>query len=157
MRYCETVTLLASEFYSKGSKMTLKTICNREVLIAQKYDTLVEAAKLVREYQVGSIVVVEEQNGVRYPVGLVTDRDLVVEVIAKEVDINSVTLGDVRYRDIILGKENDDVNETIKIMRQKGIRRLPVVGDNGALVGVVTLDDLIDLIAEQLNVEKRYR
>jgi predicted transcriptional regulator len=137
--------------------MTLKTICNREVLIAQKYDTLVEAAKLMREYQVGSIVVVEEQNGVRYPVGLVTDRDLVIEVIAKEVDINSVTLGDVMYRDIILGKENDDVNETIKIMRQKGIRRLPVVDDNGALVGIVTLDDLIDLIGKQQNVEKRYR
>ena len=147
--------------------MTLKTIYNREVLIAQKYDTLVEAAKLMREYQVGSIVVVEEQNGVRYPVGLLTDRDLVIEVIAKEVDINSVTLGDVMYRDIMLGKENDDVNETIKIMRQKGIRRLPVVDDNGALVGIVTLDDLIDLIAEQLkgiaaligkqqNVEKRY-
>ena len=148
--------------------MTLKTICNREVLIAQKYDTLVEAAKLMREYQVGSIVVVEEQNGVRYPVGLVTDRDLVIEVIAKEVDINTVTLGDIMYRDIILGKENDDVNETIKIMRQKGIRRLPVVDDNGALVGIVTLDDLIDLIAEQLkdiaaligkqqNFEKKYR
>ena len=148
--------------------MTLKTICNREVLIAQKYDTLVEAAKLMREYQVGSIVVVEEQNGVRYSVGLVTDRDLVIEVIANEVDINSVTLGELMYRDIILGKESDDVNETIKIMRQKGIRRLPVVDDNGALVGIVTLDDLIDLIAEQLkdiaaligkqqNVEKRYR
>jgi CBS domain-containing protein len=148
--------------------MTLKTICNREVLIAQKNDTLVEAAKLMREYQVGSIVVIEEQNGVRYPVGLVTDRDIVIEVIAKEVDINSVTLGDVMYRDIILGKENDDVNETIKIMRQRGIRRLPVVDDSGALVGIVTMDDLIDLIAEQLkdiatligkqqNVEKRYR
>ena len=94
--------------------MTLKTICNREVLIAQKYDTLVETAKLMREYQVGSIVVVEEQNGIRYPVGLVTDRDLVIEVIAKEVDINSVTLGDVMYRDIILGKENDDVNEIVE-------------------------------------------
>jgi CBS domain-containing protein len=148
--------------------MTLKTICNREVLIAQKNDTLVEAAKLMREYQVGSIVVIEEQNGVRYPVGLVTDRDIVIEVIAKEVDINSVTLGDVMYRDIILGKENDDVNETIKIMRQRGIRRLPVVDGSGALVGIVTMDDLIDLIAEQLkdiatligkqqNVEKRYR
>jgi CBS domain-containing protein len=128
----------------------------------------VEAAKLMRKYQVGSIVVIEDRNGVRYPVGLVTDRDLVIELIAKEVDINSVTLGDVMYRDIILGKENDDVNETIKIMRQKGIRRLPVVDDSGALVGIVTMDDLIDLIAEQLkdiatligkqqNVEKRYR
>lgn len=148
--------------------MTLKTICNREVLIAQKNDTPVEAAKLMREYHAGSIVIIEERNGVRYPVGLVTDRDLVIELIAKEVDINSVTLGDVMYRGIILGKENDDVNETIMIMRQRGIRRLPVVDDSGALVGIVTLDDLIDLIAEQLkdiatligkqqNVEKRYR
>ena len=137
-------------------------------MIAQKNDTPVEAAKLMREYHAGSIVIIEERNGVRYPVGLVTDRDLVIELIAKEVDINSVTLGDVMYRDIILGKENDDVNETIMIMRQRGIRRLPVVDDSGALVGIVTLDDLIDLIAEQLkdiatligkqqNVEKRYR
>jgi CBS domain-containing protein len=130
--------------------MTLKSICNREVVIAQKNDTLVEAAKLMREYQVGSIVIVEERNGLRYPVGIVTDRDLVIELIAKEVDINSVTLGDVMYRDIILGKENDDVNETIKIMRQRGIRRLPVVDDRGVLVGIVTMDDLIDLIAEEL-------
>lgn len=130
--------------------MTLKSICNREVVIAQKNDTLVEAAKLMREYQVGSIVIVEERNGLRYPVGIVTDRDLVIELIAKEVDINSVTLGDVMYRDIILGKENDDINETIKIMRQRGIRRLPVVDDRGVLVGIVTMDDLIDLIAEEL-------
>jgi predicted transcriptional regulator len=148
--------------------MTLKTICNREVLIAQKNDTLVEAAKLMREYQTGSIVIIEERNGLRYPAGIVTDRDLVIELIAKGVDINSVTLGDVMYRDIILGKENDDVNETIKIMRQRGIRRLPVVDDRGVLVGIVTMDDLIDLISEQLkdlaaligkqqNLEKRYR
>jgi len=130
--------------------MTLKSICNREVVIAQKNDTLVEAAKLMREYQVGSIVIVEERNGLRYPVGIVTDRDLVIELIAKEVDINSVTLGDVMYRDIILGKENDDINETIKIMRQRGIRRLPVVDDRGVLVGIVTMDDLIDLIAEEV-------
>ncbi len=149
--------------------MTLKTICNREVLIAQKNDTLVEAAKLMHEHHVGSIVVVEERNGINYPLGIITDRDIVIELIAKQVDINSITLGDVMYRDIILGKENDDVNETIKIMRQRGIRRLPVVADDsGALVGIVTMDDLIDLIAEQLkdiavligkqpNLEKKYR
>lgn len=148
--------------------MTLKTICNREVLIAQQYDTVVEAAKLMRDYHVGDIVIIEERNGLRYPVGIVTDRDIVIELIAKEVDVNSVTLGDVMYRNIILGKENDDVNDTIKTMRQKGIRRLPVVADNGALVGIVTLDDLIDLLAEQLqdlaaligkqqNLEKKYR
>lgn len=148
--------------------MTLKTICNRDVLIAQKHDTLVKAAQLMREYHAGNVVIIEERNGLRYPIGIVTDRDIVIELIAKEVDINSVSIGDVMYREITVAKENDDVNETIRIMRQKGIRRLPVVDGGGALVGIVTLDDLIDLIAEQLkdlaeligkqqNLEKKYR
>jgi len=148
--------------------MTLKTICNREVLIAEKHNTILDVAKLMRDYHAGSVVVIEERNGFRYPLGIVTDRDIVIEIIAKEVDINSITLEDIMYRDIILGKENDDVNEAIKTMRQKGIRRLPVVDNSGALIGIVTLDDLIDLFAEQLkdlagligkqqNLEKKYR
>ncbi len=148
--------------------MTLKTICNRDVVIAQKNDTLLEAAKLMREYHTGDVVIVEKHNGLNYPVGIVTDRDIVIEVIAKEVDGNSLTLGDVMYRELTLAKEHDDIHETIQIMRQKGIRRLPVIDDNGALIGIITLDDLIDLIAEQLknlteligkqqNLEKKYR
>lgn len=148
--------------------MSLKTICNREVLIASKNDTIVEAAKLMRDYHTGDVVIVEERNGLRFPVGIVTDRDIVIELIAKELDTNSVTLGDVMYREVTLAKEEDDVHETIKTMRQKGIRRLPVVNAEGALVGIITLDDLIDLIAEQLKdlaglivkqqtLEKKYR
>lgn len=100
--------------------MTLKTICNREVLIAQQNDTIVEAAKLMRDYHVGNIIVIEERNGLSYPIGIVTDRDIVIELIDKEVDIDSVTLRDVMYREITAGKD-DDVNDTIKLMRQKGI------------------------------------
>ncbi len=148
--------------------MTLKTICNREVLIAQQNETIVETAKLMRDYHVGNVIVIEERNNLNYPVGIVTDRDIVIELIAKEVDVNSVTLGDVMYREITVAKEDDDINDTIKLMRQKGIRRLPVVDTDGALVGIVTMDDLIDLIAEQLKdlagligkqqkLEKEYR
>jgi len=148
--------------------MTLKTICNREVLIVGKNDTVPEAARLMREHHAGDAVIVEERDGLRFPVGIVTDRDIVIELIAKEVDIHSVTVGDVMCQDIVLAKEEDDVDETIKIMRHKGIRRLPVVDQAGALVGIVTLDDLIDLIAEQLkdlagliarqqDLEKKYR
>jgi CBS domain-containing protein len=148
--------------------MTLKTLCNREVVIAQMSDTVETAAKLMREYHVGNVIVVEERNGHRYPVGIMTDRDIVIELIANAVDLHSVTLGDVMYRKITLASENDELDETIKIMRQKGIRRMPVVNEIGVLVGIVTLDDLIDLIAEQLkdlaelvgrqqNLEKKYR
>jgi CBS domain-containing protein len=148
--------------------MTLKTICNREVLIAQKSDSVVTAAKLMREYHAGNVIVIEERNGHRYPVGIVTDRDIVIELVAMEANINSLTLGDVMYREITVANENDDIAETIKIMRQKGIRRMPVVDGSGVLIGIVTLDDLIDLIAEQLqdlaalvgrqkNLEMKYR
>ena len=148
--------------------MTLKTICNREVLIARKDDSILEAARLMRDHHAGDVVIVEDKNGSRYPVGIVTDRDIVIELIAKNVDIDSVTLGDIMCRDIIIGKEEDEISDAVKMMRQKGIRRLPVVDDAGALVGIVTVDDIIDLISEQLNdlagiigkeqlVEKKYR
>lgn len=148
--------------------MSIGTICNREVVIVGKNDTLLEAAKLMREYHVGDVVVVEERNGRRYPVGILTDRDIVVELVAKEVDFNALAVGDVISRDVSLAKEKDDVVDTIKFMRQKSVRRLPVVDELGALIGIVTLDDLIDLIAEQLKdlavligkqqlVEKKFR
>lgn len=148
--------------------MTLKTICNREVLIAGKDDSIFEAARLMREYHAGDVVIVDDKHGARYPVGIVTDRDIVIELIAKKVDADSVTLGDLMCRDIVIAKEDEDVFDAIKVMRQKGIRRLPVVDNGGGLVGIITVDDLIDLIAEQLSdlvgiigkeqmVEKKYR
>lgn len=148
--------------------MTLKTICNREVLIASKNDSILEAARLMREYHAGDVVIVEERNGMRYPVGILTDRDIVVELIAKNIGIDSVTVGDLMCRDVLFAQEDDDVLDAIKMMRQKGIRRLPVVDKAGALVGIVTVDDLIDMISEQLSdivgiigreqmVEKKYR
>lgn len=148
--------------------MSIKTICNREVVIVGKNDTLLEVAKLMREYHVGTVVAVEENEGRRYPMGIVTDRDIVIELLAKEVDMDAVTVGDVVTRDIATVKENDDVIDTIKLMRQQGIRRMPVVDEYGALAGIITLDDLIDIIAEQLqdlaaligkqqSLEKKYR
>lgn len=148
--------------------MSIKTICNREVVIVGKSDTLLEVAKLMREYHVGTVVAVEERNGHRYPIGIVTDRDIVIELVAKEVGLEEVTVADVISRDVVVVKENDDVIDTTKLMRQLGVRRLPVVDELGGLVGIITLDDLIDIIAEQMqdlaaligkqqSLEKEYR
>ncbi|MEC4749064.1 CBS domain-containing protein [Methylomicrobium sp. Wu6] len=131
--------------------MTLKTVCNREVLVAAKDDSILEAAKLMREYHAGDVVIVEERKGSRYPIGIVTDRDIVIELIAKETAIGSVTVGDLMCRDLVLAQEDDSIFDAIKLMRLKGIRRLPVVDKTGALAGIITVDDLIELIAEQLH------
>lgn len=130
--------------------MSVGIICNREVVIVEGSATIPEAAKLMREYHVGNVVVIEERDGLNYPVGILTDRDIIIELIAKEIDINSVTVGDIMSSEIKLARENDDVTDTIKQMRYGGIRRMPVIDERGALIGIVALDDLIDLLAEQL-------
>lgn len=130
--------------------MTLKTLCNREVLVAEKDDNILEAAVLMRKYHAGDVIIVEECNGTRYPVGIVTDRDIVIEVIAKGLAIDTVAVGDLMCRDLVLAHEDDDLFDAIQIMRQKGVRRLPVIDNSGALIGIITADDLIELIAEQL-------
>jgi CBS domain-containing protein len=148
--------------------MTLKTLCNREVLVVGKDDNILEAAVLMRKYHAGDVIIVEERNGSRYPVGIVTDRDIVIEVLAKGLAIDEVAVGYLMCRELVLAQEDDDLLDAIQLMRRKGVRRLPVVDNSGALVGIVTADDLIELIAEQLQAmagligkeqaqEKQYR
>ena len=130
--------------------MTVGTICNREVVIVDKTASIPEAARLMREYHVGDLVVVEEKAGKRIPVGIVTDRDIVLEVIAEGVDMNDITVGDIMSNSLVTARESDGMLETIKMMRAKGVRRLPVINDDNELVGILSVDDLIDLFSEQI-------
>ncbi|WP_020588712.1 CBS domain-containing protein [Desulfobacter curvatus] len=130
--------------------MSVGEVCNREVIIIDKDGSIREAAGLMRKYHVGDVVIVEEKNKKRFPVGILTDRDIVLELIALDVDINAVTVGDVMSFELITAREEDDVMETIKRMRHKGVRRIPVVNDQGSLEGILAVDDLIDLLAKQL-------
>lgn len=75
--------------------MPISENCNREVIIVQRDDTALDAAKLMRQHRVGDVLVVEDRNGKRIPVGIVTDRDLVFEIMASELDANAITVGDI--------------------------------------------------------------
>jgi len=130
--------------------MPISEICNREVVIVQPDSAILEAAQLMRQHHVGDVVVVEERGGVRVPVGIVTDRDLVVEIMAPELDQKVITVGDIMMPGLVTVKENAGVSETIEYMRAKGVRRVPVVDNSGGLVGILTLDDLLELLAEEL-------
>jgi CBS domain-containing protein len=130
--------------------MPISEICNREVIIVQRSNTILEAAQLMRQHHVGDVVVVEEQGGIRIPVGIVTDRDLVVEIMAPAIDQNVITVGDIMAPELATVKENAGMFETIEYMRAKGVRRVPVVDKGGGLVGILTLDDLLELLAEEL-------
>lgn len=130
--------------------MPVGEICNRDVIILKRDDTVLEAAKLMRQHHVGDVLVVEERSGVRVPVGIVTDRDLVVEIMATELDQTVITVGDIMVQDLATVKESTGVFETIQYMRSKAVRRLPIVDENGALVGILALDDLLELLSEEL-------
>ena len=130
--------------------MPISEICNREVVIVQRHNTILEAAQLMRQHHVGDVVVVEERGGVRVPVGIVTDRDLVVEIMVPAIDQTVITVGDIMVTELATVKENAGLSETIEYMRAKGVRRVPVVDRGGGLVGILTLDDLLELLAEEL-------
>lgn len=130
--------------------MPISRVCNREVIVVQRNDTILEAARLMRQNHVGDVVVVEDRSGVRVPVGIITDRDLVVEIMASELDQMVITVGDIMLPELVTVKENIGLFEAIQYMRAKGVRRLPVVNFSGGLVGILTLDDLLEILAEEL-------
>lgn len=130
--------------------MPISEICNREVVIVKRNNIILEAAQLMRQHHVGDVAVVEERGGVKVPVGIVTDRDLVVEIMAPAIDQTVITVGDIMVTELATVKENAGLSETIEYMRAKGVRRVPVVDKDGGLVGILTLDDLLELLAEEL-------
>lgn len=110
-----------------------------------------EAAQLMRSHHVGALVVAEGINGNRSAVGVITDRDIVVEVVATGLDASVITVGDIMVGDLVTVGEEQEIFETVQTMRSKGVRRLPVVDARGGLIGIVALDDILEVLAEQLD------
>jgi CBS domain-containing protein len=129
----------------------LGEVCNREVVIARRDETVLEAARLMRRYHVGDLVIVEERPQGRVPVGILTDRDLVVAVLACEEDPRTLSIDAVMTRDPLVAREEDGVARAVDLMRVKGVRRLPVVDARGVLIGIFTADDLIELLVEEMS------
>ena len=105
----------------------------------------------MRRHHVGDLVVVDEVDGKRLPAGIVTDRVIVMEIVAMGLDASVMTVGDFMEPKLATVDENEGIYETMLYMRTEGVRRLPVVDRDGALVGIVTLDDLIELLADEMS------
>lgn len=131
--------------------MSIGKFCNRDVVIVHKEENVLEAAKLMRQYHVGDVVVVMDRDDKKVPVGILTDRDIVIELLAEQVDPASVSVCDVMTDHLLTISESDELLDSIKQMRSKGVRRAPVVSKEGELVGILTLDDVLDVLAEALN------
>ena len=131
--------------------MGIGELAIRQVVVAPRETSVLDAAKLMRQYHVGDIVITDEADGKRLPVGIVTDRDIVLEVFAQGIDATKLTVGDIMTGDLLTVKEYEGVFQTIQLMRAKGARRAPVVDKDGALLGIISADDFIELLAEELS------
>jgi CBS domain-containing protein len=130
---------------------TAGSFCNRQVVFARPEDTVLSAAALMRDHHVGDVILVEERDGRRVPVGILTDRDVVVGVLARSPEyLPQLTVGDVVTRPVITAAESEDVLDVLARMHAAGVRRIPVVDAEGALAGVIAMDDVLELLAEAL-------
>lgn len=130
--------------------MHVGEICNRHAVIIGKEDTVYTAALFMRKNNAGYIVVVESIGGNNIPVGSLTDHDIVEKLVAANVDMRTVTTAEVMSAPLLLADEQDNVMTTLKRMRYKHVRHIPVVNTARALIGVLSIDDVIDMLAEQL-------
>jgi CBS domain-containing protein len=130
--------------------MSISEFCHRDVVCATRETTVTEAASLMRQHHIGDLIIVENRDGKRIPVGIVTDRDIVVEVVAAGIDPSQLKLGDLRLAALVTVDEAASYAQTVSRMSAEGVRRIPVVGAGGALVGIITLDDMLWQLAAPL-------
>lgn len=121
--------------------------CKHGVITVQSSADIAEAARIMREEHIGFLVVVEAGDAQRKPVGVLTDRDIVVQVTACGVDPATLAVADVMIRRPLVATETDDLNEVIQGMRIAGVRRMPVLTSEGALTGVIAMDDILEVLA----------
>lgn len=131
--------------------MQVGEICTREVVCANTETTIAAAAKLMRQYHIGDVIVTREENGRRIPLGIVTDRDVVISVVAPELNPNTLTVGDIMGPELVTAGETEDVFDAVQRMRNKGVRRIPIVQEDGGLAGILSIDDVIEVLAEEMN------
>lgn len=131
--------------------MSVGEICNRNVVFTYKSVVLSEAARLMRDHHVGSLVIVEETTQGRIPIGILTDRDITVAVVAQDHDARNIAVGDTMSANLITVREEDSVVDALRLMRRRGVRRVPVVKREGTLAGIVTVDDLLAIVARELS------
>ena len=129
---------------------TAAAACTRDVAYVFRSSALDEAARVMRERHVGCLVVVDETPEGRAVAGLLTDRDIVTAVVAKGLDATTLRVGDVMTEDVATVREDDALHDVIAVMRRHRVRRVPVTASQQRLVGLIALDDVLRVLADDL-------
>ena len=135
----------------RAPTLFVKDIAVHTPATALASDTITACAKRMHAEHVGCLIVVEKNDGSQFPIGMLTDRDITIEVVAFGLDPQALTAGDVMSEKPAVVEEDDDLLDVLARMRERGARRLPVTRPDGALVGVIALDNVLEALGEQLD------
>lgn len=127
--------------------MAVRDYCRRDACTATPDESIREAAKRMDARGVGCLVVVDAQQR---PIGILTDRDIVMRVLRRHADADSVQVGTVMERDPSSVRDGTPLDTAVRVMRRDTVRRMPVVDDAGRLVGILSVDDALQLLASEL-------
>lgn len=130
--------------------MFVRDICQRNVITGASDFSVRQAAQIMRDRNVGDLVITEKLGGLEKPIGIITDRDIVTLVIAQSADPDEISVVDIMKYHPVVVNENQSIQEVIKNMHHLGIRRIPVVDDRGFLAGIVSCDDVLLIMARDL-------
>jgi CBS domain-containing protein len=129
--------------------MLLKELCVLDVACCTPDQTVTAAAQLMRQHHAGDLVVVDDADEQREPVGIITDRDIVMEVVARGRNPDQTTVRDVMTTRLVVASASEDIDAALQRMRAHGVRRIPVLDEERCVLGIITLDDLLRVHAEQ--------
>ena len=135
-----------------NERLNAGRICSHDLQTVTRQHDLVQAAQLMREHHVGALVVVEQNNSQRRAIGMLTDRDIVTAVIANGLQAAVLQVGDVMSRRLVTVREDASLVDLLRSMRNHGLRRLPVLDAQDHLLGMVTRDDVIEVLAQALEL-----
>ena len=135
----------------RSANSTVASYCIREVVTVTRETPVLRCAQLMHDEHVGAVVIIDDIDGKLVPVGLLTDRDIAIEVVAFDVAAQTLTAGDLMTGELAMVRLTDDVLTVLATMREHGVRRLPVIGEDGSLEGIVTADNLWEVLAEAID------
>jgi len=135
----------------RAPSLLVRDLAVHRPVMAKPGEAIVECARRMLAEHVGCLVIVDSTDGIDLPIGMLTDRDITTEVVAYGLDPKAMTASDVMSHELAVVREDDNLLDAVALMREHVARRLPVIGPNGVLLGVIALDSLLEALAEQLD------
>ena len=129
--------------------MPISDLCTTDLVCIEKDATLKHASQLMKKHHVGGLVVVEANNKSK-PVGILTDRDIVLSVVAENLSPN-MKVQDIMTKELVKVHKKEGISKVIEIMEDKAVRRMIVVDEAGNACGLVSSDDILQLVSKELN------